>query len=480
MFNTISNLPKNPPLNWRLRADQFLDYVLQEDNKVMHTLPNGHTHFTAFLDGSGQELITYGGMVIGRLLRGEDVRHLLPSLEDYYQEEYGIYQNGVGDKRSEYWYLMHVNALAAAITRLALMDDPISVRRLHSSMDRLIAMAHQIEYDFNDQGYDFEHGVPWTYKDAFRQPDTIGGYAYLMQFAYETFSEEKYRDEANKALEMYLEFEQNPWYEIPSGAMACLATAKLNADGGNFPLDKAIHFALDSEEGSLHLGQWGNEEISGLMRGWRGHTREESSSMAYSLETLVLLPYLLPIARYDVQFAKDIARYTLHTAANARLFYGEFLPEGAEGRPDLTPLVPYEALHRQHGEHSPYATGDFHGQKSVYGGGLVLWWGEIVRPTSDRFVLELDLTKTDFLALPSDRVNMYYNPYEHDVDVAIQIGPEFVDIYDVHSQSVIYANVNKSVTLHLPADSVTMVSLRPRAERDDTETGARLSQGGGM
>ena len=84
--------------------------MLDEKNGVLHLLHNGHIHFTAFLEGTGQELITYGAVVVGKLLRGEDVQDLLPSLQDYFQAEYGIYQNGIGDTRSEYWYLMYVNA----------------------------------------------------------------------------------------------------------------------------------------------------------------------------------------------------------------------------------------------------------------------------------------------------------------------------------------------------------------------------------
>ncbi|WAH38168.1 hypothetical protein [Alicyclobacillus dauci] len=469
MFDLFSSKPKYPPLQFRPRANQFLEYVFDEKNGVMHRLANGHLHFTAFLEGSGQELITYGAIVLGKLLRGENVDDLLPSLADYYSDEYGIYQNGVGDKRSEYWYLMHVNALAWCITRLALMDDPVSVQRLKSSMNRLMELAHQIDYDFNDQGYDFENSRSFTNQDAYRQPDTIGAYSYLMQFGYETFGEAEYQAEASLAMQKYLSFADNPWYEIPSGAMACLAVARMNAQGHGFSLNKAVSFALDSHQGSLHVGHWGGLEINGLMRGWKGHSREEASSMAYSLETLVLLPYLLPVARYDHQIAKQIGRYALHTAANMRLFYSEFFSLEAQGRPDLTPVVPYEAVHRERKGHSPYATGDFHGQKSVYGGALTLWWGEIVRSTSDPYVLELDLTKTDFLGM-SDKtapvggnsVCMYYNPHRYDIDVTISLGDVPVDLYDARTQSLLQANISNSAILHLDADSATIVNIVKR------------------
>ncbi|GMA65040.1 hypothetical protein NZD89_06500 [Alicyclobacillus fastidiosus] len=454
----IENMLNSKPIDWRSKADEFLGYVFDEKNQVMHRTDNGHVHFTAFIEGSGCELITYGGIIVGKLLRGEDVQELLPSLEDYYSENYGIYQNGVGDKKSEYWYLMHVNALAATITRLALMDNKNAVNRLRSSMDRLIQIAHQNNYSFNDQGYDFENAQPWTKLDAFRQPDTIGAYAYLMEFAYELFGEEAYQSEARAAMQNYTSFEVNPWYEIPSGAMACLAAAKLNDGGATFPLDKVVQFALDPEFGSLHEGTWGNAAIDGLMRGWRGHSREEASSMAYSFETFVLVPYLLPVARYDARFAKRIGRYLLHAAINARLFYGNFHSKEAQGRPDLSHLVPYEALHHERDGHSPYATGDFHGQKSVYGGAYTLWWGEIIRPTSDSYVLELDVTKTDFLTHNVKPTKMYYNPYQHDLDVTVHVGTRPVNVVTLGGV-YLHKKVTGAVQLSLKADSVTFVQL---------------------
>ena len=116
------------------------------------------------------------------------------------------------------------------------MHDAASVHRLKSSMDRLVTLAHEFDYNFNDQGYDFMEKKAFTVRDEYRQPDTVGGYAYLMQLAYETFGEVRYQDEAELAMRKYLSFLENPWYEIPSGAMACLAVAKMNARGKSLSL----------------------------------------------------------------------------------------------------------------------------------------------------------------------------------------------------------------------------------------------------
>lgn len=459
-------LPEKEPLDWKKKANLFHDYVLDPKNQVMEKIPSGHLHFHAFLEGTSYELITFGAIVVGLILRGEDVSALLPSLKDYYQEDIGIFMNGMHDTRSEYWYLMHVNALAAIITHQKLMNDESSVQRLRSSIDCLIQMARQIDYNFNDQGYDFVKHQPFTVKNAYRQPDAIGGYAFLMAFASEVFSDSVYQEEAEKALNKYLVFEENPWYEIPSQAMACQAAAKLvDVDViGTEKLKKAVGLALDPSEGSLHLGSFGKCEINGLMRGWRGHTREEASSIAYSLESFILLPYLLPVARCDVSLARIIAEYSLHAAANARWFYSEFFALDDQGRPDLTDAVPYEALYREKNNKTPYAAGDFHGQKSIYGGAIVLWWGEIIKHAGDPYILCLDLCKTDFLNPVSRPAWLYYNPRANVCNVSLDVGNVPVNVKDLSTGEVFLRDVKEKVVFELPPREIKVLELEPVSE----------------
>ena len=382
------NLPAKPtekPLVWRPMADAFDAYIMNPANKVMFARPDGHPYFASALEGRSDELMTFGPVALGKILRGDDVSRLLPSLAGYFNEDAGIFLNGTRGSSIECWYLMDVDALAAGIIRSKLADDPPSLKRLRSTADRLIEMTHQIAYNFNEQGYNFATKAPWTKKDIYRQPDAVGGYAYLMLFAYEMFGERKYLDEAQIGLMRYQAFTKDPWYEIPSGAMACLAAARLSAhyNYAQADLHKTLSFALDPEFGALQTGDWGGKEVNGLMRGWGGGNRHD----AYSMESMVALPYLLPVLRYNVQYATDIGRYALNVAANMRWFYSQYLPAELQGRPQLTPAVPYERFSRTVDGHTPYATGDFASQRSVYGGAYALWFGEIIRPTQDDYIL---------------------------------------------------------------------------------------------
>ena len=457
--------PQEKPLDLRQRANAFIQFVMDPNNGVLRTNDSGRQHFTAFLEGFGSELITYGAIVVGMHMRGEDVSALLPSLEDYYSEAFGVFLNGPGDTLCEYWYLMYVNALACEIVKRCLLHDPVGVARLRRAMERLIELGQAVNYDFNDQGYDFAANRPFTRNDAYRQPDAIGGYAYLMAAAFEVFGEEKYRGEARRALTSYQMFSSNPWYEIPSGAMAVLAASKWSLENREIDLDRIVRFALDPQEGCLHTGSWGDKEINGLLYGWRGYTREEAASRAYSLESMVALPFLAPLVKYHPRYAPVIGRYALHLAANLRWYFSDCLPADDQSRPDLTEAVPYESIRRNEQGRALYACGDFHGHKSVYGGALSLWLGEIIRPTEDEYVLRIDLNKTDFLATSCCPTFLYYNPHDEEREAALNLAEGKFDVYDVAAHRFVLREAQHQASLAVPARGTAVVALTPSGER---------------
>ena len=452
--------PRELPLDWGRIARAFDRFVTDPANRVMFVDGQGHSAFTAFLEGqtgpnADHELVSYGPIVLGKHLLGDDVTVLLPTLAGYFDETRGISVNTPGEDRIEMWYLMYVNALAAHITRGTLSHDAAAMYRWRQSVDTLRAMARSIDYDFNVQGYDFGTRSPWTRKDIYRQPDAVGGYAYLMLLAYEAWGDPGYLDESRKAIELYLAFEQNPWYEVPSGAMAALAAARLHALGHNTNVQRALDYVLDPAAGMV-VGTWGGREAHGLYRGWR-FSQPES---AYSMESLVPLPYLLPIARYDVRFAREIAQYALHVSANARLFYSEFM-KGSESRGDLSPVVTYERVYASYEGHSPYAAGDCPGHKSIYGGGYALHWGALVRPTDDPYILQLDVARPDFLARHTYRTYLYSNPWQSARTVHLDVGHEPVDLYDLTLHCTIARKAQGRVPIDLDAECARVISLVP-------------------
>ncbi|MDP4085324.1 MAG: hypothetical protein Q8934_12020 [Bacillota bacterium] len=461
MIENFPNVPKECPPNWFNMANKVNEFIMDSKNGVLQTDENGYKYFTAFLEGKSKELITFGCVTLGKILWGDDVKSLLPTLSDFYSELFGLFLNSPKENRIEYWYLMDVNALTNAIIKLKLSDDSLLSEKLRNSTNKLIELAHTINYDFNNQGYHFDQNNPFTVRDEFRQPDAIAGYAYLMAFAYEFFKEESYLEEAKKAIEIYQSFDVNPWYEIPSGAMACLAAAHLNSKGFNFDLFKILNFVFDSELGSMLAGKWGESEINGIMIGWRGFTREEATSSAYSMETMIVLPYVLPVVRYAPEYARTIGKYALHVASNARLFFSEFLPADFQSRPDLRPEIPYEKLCKEYKGYSPFGTGDCEGHKSVYGGGFTLWWGSIINTTNEEYIPCFNVTKTDFLERDAYPTFLYYNPFDDERSVKLDVGNEVFDVYELTSHQLLYSQVSGTVDIVLPEDTAKVVAVVP-------------------
>jgi hypothetical protein len=455
----LPNRPRQQPINWQYQAEEFDRFVGDDANRVMYRDPEGHLAFTAFLEGdhygtTRHELVTFGPIVLGKWLRGDDVTHLLPALEGYFSPRYRIFTNGPGDERCELWYLMYVNALAVHLIRRHAKAQPHWIELWRQSAITLRAMAQTLHYDFNHQGYDFAAGGGWTDRDIYRQPDVLGGYAYLMLMTYLLLGDGAYLDEARHALIRYLGEPQNPWYEVPNGALAAVAAAWFAGHGEPMDVHKALAWLLDPEA-ALATGAWGGQEVNGLARGWRYSERNS----VYSMESLMILPFVLPVLRYMPEYAADIGRYALNVAANARLFFSPYM-QGCESRPDLSPAVAYERLLESQGPCSPFATGDFQGHKSVYGGAYALWWGALVRPTVDPYILQINVTATDFLTGYPQPAYLYYNPWQEKRTVRVPLGSNSSDLVELYSQQILAHSVTQAAEIDLPPATAYVVTVR--------------------
>lgn len=470
----LPNRPRATPLHWRERADSFDAYVMNPANKVLRSRSDGTSYVASALEGTGDGgLTTFAPIVLGKILRGDPVDHLLSSMSAYFNDAFGLFLDGANAEFCEYWYLMNVNALAWGIVKARLSHDLTWIGRVRSSADRLIALAQQIRYNFNDQGYRFNTGVPFTDKDIYRQPDTIGGYAYLMLFAHEMFGDAKYLNEARHALNLYQSFPQNPWYEIPSGALATLAAARLSMLDRGVDFGKVLGSALSTDGRPMQTGEWGDLEVNGLMAGFS----TEPAGEAYSMESLMPMLYLLPALRYRPEYATDVARYLLNAAANLQLFYADRIPRENQSRPELTSAVPYERLTKAVDGHSPYASGDYGSHRSIYGGAYALAWGELVKPTYDPYILAMDLSRTDFLCANAYPTYLYYNPYGHPKQVQITLEPGVHDLYEVRRSTFIHKRQTSSAMLTLPSGDSLIIVVVPAGAKRRREKNVLLCNG---
>jgi hypothetical protein len=477
--DNLPQLPKEAPLDWRARAEAFDHYVMDRKNRVLQTRPDGTLYFASALEGTGDGgLTTFAPIALGKILRGDPVEFLLPSMAAYFSEDHGIFLDGTNAELCEYWYLMNVNALVDGIVRSSLSHDSAWTARVRRSADRMLDLGHQIAYNFNDQGYLFDKAVPFTHQDIYRQPDAIGGYAYTMLFAYEMFGAPQYLAEAKKAISLYQSFAKNPWYEIPSGAMACLAAARLSvqepsAAGSEIDLQKILGFALTPNGHPLQTGEWGEKEVNGLMAGFC----TEPEGQAYSMESLMPLLYLLPVLRYRPEFGSVIGKYVLHTSANMRLFYADCIPRENQSRPDLTAAVPYERLTKEVDGHSPFASGDYGSHRSIYGGAYALMWGELVKPTEDEQILQLHVSRSDFLCSGAFASYLYYNPRDESKRITLKLEEGDFDIFDLMEHRFVSKRQRHEVSLSIPSNAARIVVVVPSGTHLTVVQGRLLGNG---
>jgi hypothetical protein len=106
--------------------------------------------------------------------------------------------------------------------------------------------------------------------------------------------------------------------------------------------------------------------------------------------------------------------------ANLRWFYPDYLPRENQSRPDLPPMIPYERLSREEKGHSPYATGDFAGHRSIYGGAYVMWLDKMIQPQGDPWLLRWDLAKQTSGSRPLPPAFLYYNPWPKEKRVTVE------------------------------------------------------------
>jgi hypothetical protein len=355
---------------------------------------------------------------MGRELRGEGLDELGTSLKGYYSEPYGLFLDGAGATLCEYWYLMNITAMAFGLIRLRFGHDHEWLARVERTAVRLREMARQIHYDFNDQGYDFSKKARFTVHDIYKQPDAIGGYSYVMLLAWKLTGKAFCLAEAETGIDRYLAFNKNPWYEVPSGSMAVMSAARLASMGHAADVRKALGFVLDPKIGLMASGQWGGRPVDGLMAGFS----TETAGQAYSMESMVTLPYIVPAVRFAPDLAGDVARYALNVAANLRWFYPDYLPHENQSRPDLPSMVPYERLSREVKGQSPYAEGDYAGHRSVYGGAYAMWLDKMIQPQGDPWLLRWDLNKTNFLDRDLPPAYLYYNPGPDEKKFTVEAG----------------------------------------------------------
>lgn len=329
-------------------------------------------------------------------------------------------------------------------------------------------------------------GTPWTipnmnyrgwylstmtpHTSGVKEPEAAGALAWLLYNAYKETGEEKYKNGAEWSMEFLNNYPTNPSYELQLPYGVYIA-AKMNAElGTQYNVEKMLNWTFDvgplRNWGSV-VGTWGGLDMHGLIGEVNG-----VNDYPFLMNTFQQAGALLPLLRYDDRFADALGKWMLNAANATRYFYPNYLPANKQDSEewafqyDPNSYIGHEAIRQLQYGSSPYATGDAiaggwgNTNLVLYGSSHVGIFGSIIDTTDVEGILKLDLLKTDFFRDEAYPTFLFYNPYDLDKTVLIDVGSD-KDIYESTSNTFLSTGVSGFTQITIPAKRSYIVILTP-------------------
>ncbi|WP_432713037.1 hypothetical protein [Pedobacter sp.] len=405
--------------------------------------------------GMFHEALTNMGAVLGATLVGIDKRrssgiNYVAMLKNYFNRETGwdIMMNNTspevallgGGYGRDWWYDVYPNVLFYAIYE-QYPNEP-GFREIAKAIAEKFYKADSIlKGNYNYSYFDYGKMKPMTNKICV-QADAAAGHAYVLYAAYLKFKEPRYLNGAFNAMKALDSQPFNPTYELlmPFGAYVA---ARLNAEQGtNFDVKKLLDWtfsgtAVCRKGWGVLAGNWNGIDISGTVGSTADH-----GGYSFLMNTFDAAWPLVPLVKYEPEYANAIGKWMLHAVNASRFFYPQYMPAAHQTIPHLADLtkgvIAYEGIaktstyqNQYTALQAPVAQGDGPkwvpgknpevSQFSVYGSAHVGIFGALVEETDVAGILRLDLNATDFYGDKTFPTYLYYNPYRTEQTITVNV-----------------------------------------------------------
>ena len=512
MIKAVSAMPKIPQpfdmRNWRKTALDY-DRLIFDEHAEGDFMPliwfdemkNGEKTFglPSYINSrkrrapGTQEGINCIAAVLGASLCGADKQKqnghdYVAMLKPYFSDE-DVFLNSFGQKTGgTFWYETYPNVL------MSMMYDLYPQQWLYDCLlkvaDQYVRVIEALggeNADFNYTSFSMSEMKP-VYNGKWREPEAAAGYAFVLYTAYKRSKNPKYLSACKCAMNYLENTNDNPFYEIML-PWASLVAARLNAEEGtNYNISKLVNWCFEGDSAcrkgwGVVRERWGWADCHGLCgslvdwgQRWDMPFAEnlpsyisDLSGYAFAANSFSLPAALVPIVKYNPAFARDMGRWMLNLANNARLFYpSAHSPKGQSCRfwdCDPYDCIAYEGLKKKFDEQSPYATGDpiryaWGGiDLGLYGSSHVGLMASLIGKTSDEKILLIDCGKTDTAA---DRAPAYllYNPYDEQREVTFEIGAQSAELYNIESGELVCKVENGAAKVAVKGDSALVLEVR--------------------
>jgi hypothetical protein len=369
------------------------------------------------------------------------------------------------------WYDLYPQITFARLYDLYQSDSEMKMLVLKGADRWLNALPYMVnddgDPDFVYTGFDLRFNVP-VYGNWFDPPN--GGLAFIFYSAYQLTHDVKYIEGAKAVLDYFQSLPFNPNYEALTDFAPWVA-AILNRDHGtNYDIGKMIDFLFEND--AIFRPNW--SILSGEFNGYPVDGLVGDQDYAFAMNSFNLASTLAPLAKYDVRYADAIGKYFLNLTNNAKWFFPREIPLFNQTMTtylsfDLFGAITYEGFRRSYNNVSPLAMGDATtlftprqpSDLSLYSASHIGYLGSIVNETNVKGILELDLNATDSFGDKTFPTHLYYNPYDTNRNVRLQLDQAYYDLFDSTTKEVIARNVTGDVTINIPAKSSRIILRLP-------------------
>lgn len=329
------------------------------------------------------------------------------------------------------------------------------------------------------------------------QQDVAGGQGWVLYSAYHKFGDIRYLKGAKSAIQTLSKQKESRFYEIllPFGAYTA---ARLNAENGtNYDVTHILNQIFDgcqSKDGRYGWGviaeKWGDYDVDGLQG-----SITDGGGYGFFMNSVAMAWPLVPLVKYEPQYARAIGKYMLNVVNASRLFYPDQVDNAHQWLPELKDLthgiIGYEGIRKSDDYNnpalkgmSPVSIGDgpkwVTGQPkesmfSLYSTSIVGVFGAIVTKTEVEGILALNCNATDFYGENKYPVYLYYNPYKEAKTVTYS-SKNNVDLFDIVSKKYLAQAKSGEVSIQLPAGKAALVVVLPTGTHLKAE-GPKLKAG---
>lgn len=487
-FNTTTSFG---PLIWLDSTRRNMDQVTFGIYTVVGDIRQGPKHY----NGEFHEALTSYQAMIGAGLLGIDKTNqhgfnFVKMSQNYFNitTKWNIVMNNTspavsmagGGYGRDWWYDVYPNILYYGLA--ALFPKVENTDMIQRSVANQFYKADSVLNGNYNYSY-FDYGKMMGMQNTIpQQQDAAGGHSWVLLSAWHKFGDARYLKGARSATEALLSQKESRFYEnlLPFGTYTA---ARLNAEQGtHYDVTKLLNWIFDgcqAKEGRYGWGviadRWGDYDVDGLQG-----SITDGGGYGFFMNSVLMAWPLVPMVKYEPQYARAIGKYMLNAVNASRLFYPDQVDAVHQWLPELKDvthgIIGYEGIRKMDDYNkpelkgiSPVSTGDgpkwVAGQPkeamfSLYSTSIAGIYGAIVHTTDVQGILALDCNVTDFYGDNPYPEYLYFNPYGETRTVTYRTD-KMVDLFDIVSKKYLAKAQQGKVAVAIPAGEACLIVELP-------------------